>query len=421
MKHVEVRILLYQLETYLEAPSADGEDWGAFAHPSDEQKGLFTFSDPEGDIAITVNHEWSILIVVKGVLPDEIIDFPAPFHSGHYGPVLRFYVRAFEAVNHFISSFRLRLFKYENAPINWSARAAIERGGTGAYLAIHSKTNFDEEWYVEGEPFDISDALKIKIKHEWTRAYSPVGYNPDNLKLVVDDVQHLINGVEVNSSPYDVCLELLMQAQELVGSENRRRKDERNSAIGASLIAVHSAWEVFVKSFIKEHGTPLHRHILRKQAFSVSNLLYKVLADMPKFGKPLKVFNPEIAHNLELLVRARNDAVHSAAPILKFERKHVKRTIKQVGLMKKISKRETTVRIPIAGWMIHSERRERLVWSDIEGDAGSFVWDVLALIEWLSVKTGGQWSNAQVKKYWEFEASKPPGTREQEIICEHMR
>jgi hypothetical protein len=420
MKNVEVHILLYELETYLEPPDAVDDTWGSFAHPDDETKGLFNFTDQEGDISIIVNHTWSISVVVKGKLPDEIIDSPALYHREHYLPVLRFYIRAFEAVNHFISRFRIRLFKYENAPINWSIREAIEGAQIGAFLAIHSKTNFKEEWYIEGKPFDMFDALKIKIKHEWSRSLSPIGYDPGNLRLVAEDVQNLINNKEVNSSTYDVCSELLMQAQELVGSENRSRKDERHSAIGAALIATHSAWEVFVKTFIKQHGTPLHRHILDKQAFSVSNLLYKVLADMSAFRKPLKVFNPELAHNLELLVRARNDAVHSAAPVLKFERKYVKETIKQAGITKKIPKKENTIRIPIAGWMIHSEPRKHLYFSDTEGETGSFVWDVLALIDWLQVKMGGQWSNEWIRKYWEAETSKPVKTREQEIICLYM-
>jgi hypothetical protein len=159
MKKVEAHILLYELQTNLEAPDPVTETWGPFASPGDESKAVFTFDDQKGTVSLIINHNWSISVVVTGTVSDEIMESPNPYEHGHYQPFLEFYIRAFEVVNHFISRFRLRLFRYDNAPINWSVREASVRGQSGAYFAVHSRIKFSESWFIDDEPFDLLKEL----------------------------------------------------------------------------------------------------------------------------------------------------------------------------------------------------------------------------------------------------------------------
>lgn len=54
--------------------------------------------------------------------------------------------------------------------------------------------------------------------------------------------------------------------------------------------------------------------------------------------------------------------------------------------------------------------------SDEDGIFGSFVWDVLALIEWPRTTIGEDWIKPSVKNYWEEQKRRQRGVREKEIL-----
>src|SRR5262249_43729699 len=128
-------------------------------------------------------------------------------------------------------------------------------------------------------------------------------------------------------------------------------------------------------------------------------------------GKSLGEVNRELRNNIDLLVKARNAAAHKAR--LSIIRKYEYSEWDDEGVE---VKRVRDIECPISGWMIYSESWPHLWYGDVEGEFGSFVWDVLTLIEWLRTREGFNWLKPSVEQYWNTQAARPDKTRELELI-----
>lgn len=278
---------------------------------------------------------------------------------------------------------------------------------------------FDVEWEVDGVPSSAPEAVKLAVKDlSSTRGYTVYPYDLNILEFVRKDVEQLLQQKEIAGSVYETALELLMHAQEIVVRESRERKDERSSTICAAIITVAAACEIFVRDFIKQQGSPLHKFIIKEKetSFSVINLLDQILPEIPVFGKALKDFNPELAHNLYWLFKARNNSAHKGRPVISI--KHEEKYLENEG---KDDERQVIkmrdVECEIEGWMIYDENFSRMMdYGEAYNEWGSFVFDVLGLIEWLRSTVGEEWIKPSIKTYWNEQAKLPVKAREKEIL-----
>jgi hypothetical protein len=307
--------------------------------------------------------------------------------------------------------------------VNWSVHFAPSNAdATGpTEFVIATPIKFKAAWRVEtDDKIDLCSAVNFRLRLDRSDQWVSHGYSADILSKIHSEVSETLEGngstpANSESSAYEVALELLMQAQELVTSEDKQRRDERPETVCSALINTAAACEVYVKGFIQTYGSSLHRFLIENQSFSVRNFLHKVIADIPQIGKSLKSVNAELMHNLFLLSRARNSAVHRGRPQLTLsQRREVIEAVDED--IERITIKETQHVCAIEGWMVYRDMPRELLYADSDGEFGSFVWDVLALIEWLRVMVGGQWMKPAVHHYWNQESKKPVGTRESEIL-----
>jgi hypothetical protein len=423
MRNVCATFYIYGPNTDISAP--DREDgWGKYTLEISNamNQASFEISDSKGKLELTVRHETSFRIRVWGNVPDDVIDSPNPQRLEHQDTIIEFYSRAFALLNSFILRYRVRTFDYKNEPLKWRAAKFLNtQDGTRTrefYLETPLR-EFDVDWEVDGQPSSAPEAIELKVHTQPpSKGHMIYPYDADTLELILQDVEQLLQGKDVEASVYETALELLMHAQEIVVRESRERKDERPSTVSAAIITVASACEIFVRDFVKQYGSPLHKFIIKEKetSFSVINLLDQVLPEIPAFGKPLRDFNPELAHNLYWLFKARNNSAHKGRAVISL--KHEEQYWENEG--EDDERRATRVRdvgCQVEGWMIYDEGFPRSMdYGDVYADWGSFVFDVLALIEWLRSTVGERWIKPSIKRYWEEQSKLPIKTREKEIL-----
>jgi hypothetical protein len=412
MKNVCAVFSIYDTRTHVAAVDGD-DDWGRFTlqlTPPTMNQAIFSFNDGKGDIELIVRHESSFLIKVYGDVADDVIDNPDPENNEHQEAILNFYVRAFDLLNNFILRNRIRTFEHKNNPIKW--RAPKYLNGNRQFW-IESPIKLDVFWQVDGVQSDKPNEVNLKFIKNFSKGFTVRPYSLDTLELIYQDVSEAANGREPSSSVYDTCLELLMHAQEIVVSEERERTEERAATVCAALITTASACEIFLRDFIRKKGTNFHNYIIREKekSFSVRDLLGPVLASMPTVGNSLWSINPELANNILLLINARNSSAHKGKPVVTIKHKEIIGDDDENDTM-----RERDIECPIRGFMIYSEIDKPLYYSDESGEFGSFVWDVLALIEWLRTTVGEDWLKPSVRKYWDEQKVRQRGIREKEIL-----
>jgi hypothetical protein len=143
--------------------------------------------------------------------------------------------------------------------------------------------------------------------------------------LIYSDICRLANGEKLSDPVFDTAIELLLHTQELIINEIEERSEERPAVLSSALITTASACEVFVRGFVKNNGTKLHKFIInhKKQSFSVVDLLGKILQDIPSVGDSLWAENAELGNNIRLLFDARNQSAHKGKPVLFIEHEKV--------------------------------------------------------------------------------------------------
>ena len=428
MIDVTVRLILWDLPTLLIPPDSTGRKWDKYAHSDKDGEGAFHFKDSDGSIEFVINHENSVTITVSGTVTEDLIKNPNPQDKNHQQAIAAFYVRAFSILNHFILRYRFNTFNYRTHPIKWRVWFAPPNANTPipSEFVVETPLQWKIDWDVDiEEDIDLPASINFHFRQDRSDGWVSYSYPVETLEKTYNEVSALIQGRRIkpkrqkNVSPdqdaYEIAVELLMQAQELVFFEQKQRKEERDATVCAAIITTASACEVFVKGFVQTHGSSLHRFLIKDKGLSVENLLHKVLADIPQIGKSLKTFNPELMHNIFLLTRARNNAVHKGKPQLTITQR--REEIEEIDDdTERLTVKEEEIICPVEGWMVYSEMDRGMRYSDADGDFGSFVWDVLALIEWLRFKVGGQWLKPAVKNYWDQQSRLPAKTRESEIL-----
>jgi hypothetical protein len=423
MKNVCATFYIYGTKTDISAP--DGEDdWGKYTLETSnaDNQASFVFSDSKGNVELTVRHETSFKIRVWGDVSDDVIDSPNPQRIEHQDAIIEFYNRAFTLLNSFILRYRIRTFDYKNEPLKWRAAKLFNTQDGTKTREFDLETplrEFAVDWEVDGQTSTAPEAIQLRVHTQpLSKGQAIYSYDSDTLELIRQDVEQLLQGEDIKGAVYETALELLMHAQEIVVREGRERKDERPSTISAAIITVASACEIFVRDFVKQYGSHLHKFIIKEKetSFSVINLLDQVLPEIPAFGQPLKDFNPELAHNLYWLFKARNNSAHKGRPVISL--KHEEKYWENEG---ENDERQVTkvrdVECQIEGWMIYDEGFSRMMdYGDVYVDWGSFVFDVLALIEWLRSTVGERWTKPSIKRYWEEQSKLPIKAREKEIL-----
>jgi hypothetical protein len=388
-------------------------DWGKFTSPTTANQGIFRFKDSTGDITLVVRHEKSFLLEVSADVEDEVIDRPDPANPAHPKAILEFYKRAFILLNNFLLRYRIRTFNYMNEPIKWFLEPA--HPGGGAKFRVKIPLEIRVSWEVDGrECGPLNEAAGVSATTDASSQYVVHSYEETTLETLHAEVSALASGASLPGSVYETCLELLMHAQEIVERESEDGAEERPAAVAAALISTASACEVFVRDFVRRQGTPLHRFIVseKETSFSVLNLLDKILPEIPRVGQALGQVNRELRNNIELLIKARNSAAHKARLSITRKYEYSEWDDDADGAVR----RTRDVECPISGWMIYSEYWPSLRYGDVPGPFGSFVWDVLALIEWLRTREGFDWIKPSVEQYWNTQAARPDKTRELELI-----
>jgi hypothetical protein len=380
-----------------------------FEHPQKDW-GNFIVNDNEGDIELAITSETSVDLTVKGSLPHSLLDSLNEFDHFHQACILKFYSRAFNLLNTFIDRYRIRTFNNINHPVTWSYQINYDWAGPAEFL-IESPICCSVTWYVEGFETDILQNFKI-ITSEYTpwRAYK--GYQNEALKLISQDIGDPKGNEEKTGSLYEVALELLLQAQDIIGAEARKREHERQSAVVAALIITATACEIFVRDFARRHGSPLHKFLLKEKerVLSVGNILDEILPDISLVGQSLADVNAELRHNIQLLFDARNKSAHKGRPVVFITEK-----LDESDSEGKPKRRTTVRECPIEPWMIYFEIEQD--WSGYaETTFGSFVLDVLALIEWLRSFEGGDWLKLGIRDYFDNQSKQSVRTRERALL-----
>lgn len=423
--NVIAKFTLWNLPSLLIAPDDKDDQWDRYAHPTGDHKGVFEFKDSAGDLELVVNHEWSVTVKVSGKVSEDVIRKTNAHNTEHQEAVASFFIRGFTLLNHFLLRYRFNTFNHRTHPIKWHVRLAGENSQLESKFVVETFIKWRTSWEIESDDqIDLLAAMNFKMVLEQGESWASDGYSVAVLDKTHDEVSKIIGGDPGNESKgpistdepaYELAMDLLMQAQEMIFNEQKQRKAERSATVCSALITTNAACEVFVKGFVKAYGTSLHRFLVRQRSVSIHNLLHKVLADIPSFGMSLKSFNPELMHNIFLLSQARNAAVHRGKPEITIVQNVEE--IKDIDdYRERLTSKKKEIICPITGWMIHSETARSLCYGDVEGNFGSFVWDVLALICWLRVMVGDEWLKPAVKDYWDRQSKLPVGVRETEIL-----
>jgi hypothetical protein len=407
------------------APDAQNDQWDKYAHPTEDYKAIFEFKDSAGDLELVVNHERAVSVKVGGKVSEDVIRKTNAHNKDHQEAVASFFVRAFTLLNHFLLRYRFNTFNHRTHPVKWQVRLAGENPQLESKFVVEIPIKWKLSWEIESDDeIDLLAAMNFKMDLEQGESWAAYGYSVAILDKTYDEVSKIVGGdpsdeskvaISADEPAYEIAMDLLMQAQEMILNEEKQRKAERSATVCSALITTAAACEVFVKGFVKAYGTSLHRFLVKQRSVSIDNLLHKVLADIPSIGRSLKTFNPELMHNIFLLSQARNAAVHRGKPEITIVQ-NVEEIEDIDDYTERLTSKKKNIICPITGWMIHSEMTKPLWYCDFEGNFGSFVWDVLALICWLRVMVGGQWLKPAVKDYWDRQSNLPVGVRETEIL-----
>ena len=300
MKNVCAIFRVYGTSTDISAPEED--NWGKYTLEQPDSvvnQAIFGFRDKQGRLQLKVNHENSFDIRVWADVQDDLIDMPNPDDYNHQNIIIDFYIRAFTLINAFILRYRIRTFDYKNQPVKWRALNLFLIKNREFVIETPLK-EFSVRWEVNGVNSWKPQEVNLKVLTQMGHGQSLYRYKKKTLNSIYQDVTTLISGAELSSDYYETALELLMHAQEMVTDEVRERIEERPATVCSALITVASACEIFVRQFIKNQNKPLHKFILteKETSFSVINILDHLLSDLPDFGKSLREFNPELAHNI---------------------------------------------------------------------------------------------------------------------------
>jgi hypothetical protein len=393
MKNVRAEFFIRRLKiTNILPPDPIHDDWGRFRHPEHEYWSRLSFTDNFGLVELVVKDRDMFEVTVYAEVPDEIIEAPDTSDLEHQRVIRRFWIRALTILNNFILRYRVRVFDFQNHPINWFPSYVYHTGGpTNLCVSIDTPIDISVRWLVNDVPSDQPEktgleVLKNRPTGRSSRPYHDT-YESETLVAVCEDVGKLTQGTEPGDWVYyETALELLMHAQEIVTAEDRKAIRERPAVISASLVTTASACEVFTKGFIGEHGTDLHKYIIAKKNFRVVELLDQVLSELSNIATPLSSENPELSNNIALLFGARNQSAHRGLP--------------QVRIRDRFCH--------IRGWMLYDETLD-------DDEFEFFIWDVLAMIWWIRSRMGQVFIKPSLQDYWERQKRLAAKTRERRI------
>lgn len=368
--------------------------------------GKFTFKDGAGKVDVVIMADSSFTLKVHGHLPADLLEPQAEKNLDHQDLILEFYVRGFTALNHFLERYRVRRFDPEVRPIRWHATSWRRNyvADPQSWFTVYRPAKLEQViWTSRGKETKIPIGLGPQLGST-SHGASYSSYDARELEPIYTDVSKLLRGDELEAPVREAAYELLLHVEELLSTERRSRRMARSAVLVGALVATAAACEIYVRHYVRAHGSKLQKRLLKDkdQSFSVAYLLGPFLEAVPSVGTPLPQVNRELASNIRLLFDARNRSAHRGLPSVSLKKE-------QVDKAGSTRMRDVEYRI-----------RARDIYDDIyegdDDDDGFFTWDVAALIGWLESRVGGRLPTPEIERYWDRQRRLEVGKRQARFL-----